>query len=81
MSQWACLGRPKAKDGMNVRANRCAGIIKVNYSSVWRFPYKIEKVLMTQYDDIMNKIAAHFDVEELASPKNQIKELKAKKGF
>jgi hypothetical protein len=42
---------------------------------------ELGKALMTQYDGIMNKIATHFDVEELASLKTQIKELKAKKGF
>jgi hypothetical protein len=41
----------------------------------------VGKALMTQYTGIMNKIAAHFEVEELTSLKPQIKELKAKKGF
>jgi len=42
---------------------------------------ELGKALMTQYAGIMDKIAAHFEVEELSSLKNQIKELKAKKGF
>lgn len=39
------------------------------------------KALMTQYSGIMDKIAAHFNVEEFNSLKTQIKELKSKKGF
>jgi len=41
----------------------------------------VGKALMMQYTGIMNKIAAHFEVEELVSLKPQIKELKSKKGF
>lgn len=39
------------------------------------------KALMTQYAGIMEKISAHFSVEEFNSLQPQIKELKAKKGF
>lgn len=39
------------------------------------------KALQTQYTGIMDKIAAHFSVEEFQSLKPQIKELKSKKGF
>jgi hypothetical protein len=39
------------------------------------------KALQTQYAGIMDKIAAHFSVEEFQSLKPQIKELKSKKGF
>jgi hypothetical protein len=41
----------------------------------------IGKALKTQYDGIMDKIAAHFNVEELKSLQTQIRELKSKKGF
>jgi hypothetical protein len=41
----------------------------------------IGRALQTQYAGIMDKIAVHFNVEELASLKSQIKELKSKKGF
>ena len=37
--------------------------------------------LQAQYSGIMEKVAVHFNVEEFASLKNQIKELKAKKGY
>jgi hypothetical protein len=37
--------------------------------------------LQAQYAGIMEKVAAHFNVEEFASLKGQIKELKAKKGY
>jgi hypothetical protein len=37
--------------------------------------------LKTQYAGIMDKFSAHLNVEELASLKSQIKELKSKKGF
>jgi hypothetical protein len=37
--------------------------------------------LQTQYAGIMEKVAAHFNVEELKSLQSQIKELKSKKGF
>ena len=33
------------------------------------------------YSGTIEKIAAHFDVEEFSSMKNQIKELKLKKGY
>lgn len=39
------------------------------------------KALQAQYAGIMDKIAAHFSVEELNSLKVQVKELKSKKGF
>jgi hypothetical protein len=39
------------------------------------------KALQSQYAGIMDKIAAHFNVEELKSLQGQIKELKSKKGF
>lgn len=39
------------------------------------------KALQAQYNGIMDKVAAHFNVEELSSLKNQIKELKSKKAF
>ena len=39
------------------------------------------KALQEQYAGIMDKIAAHFNVQEFGSLKAQIKELKAKKGF
>lgn len=39
------------------------------------------KALQTQYGGIMEKIEAHFNVEELNSLKPQVKELKSKKGF
>ena len=39
------------------------------------------KALRAQYAGIMEKIAAHFNVEEFNSLKPQIKELKAKKGY
>jgi hypothetical protein len=41
----------------------------------------IGRGLSQQYAGILDKIAAHFDVEELRSYKDMIKELKAKKGF
>lgn len=41
----------------------------------------IGKALQTQYNGILDKIAAHFNVEEFTSLKNQIRELKSKKGF
>ncbi len=37
--------------------------------------------LLAQYNGIMDKVAAHFNVEEFNSLKSQIKELKSKKGF
>jgi len=37
--------------------------------------------LQAQYSGIMEKVAAHFNVEEFSSLKSQIKELKAKKGY
>jgi len=37
--------------------------------------------LQAQYNGIMEKVAVHFNVEEFNSLKNQIKELKAKKGY
>ncbi len=39
------------------------------------------KALMRQYTGIMEKIAAHFSVEEFQTLKGQIKELKSKKGY
>jgi hypothetical protein len=39
------------------------------------------KALMTQYTGIMDKIAAHFNVEEFNTMKSQVKELKSKKGY
>ncbi|HEY2721466.1 MAG TPA: hypothetical protein VGI82_07065 [Chitinophagaceae bacterium] len=39
------------------------------------------KALVAQYAGILDKIAAHFNVEELTSLKAQISELKAKKSF
>jgi hypothetical protein len=39
------------------------------------------KALQAQYGGIMDKVAAHFNVEEFNSLKNQIRELKSKKGF
>lgn len=39
------------------------------------------KALQAQYTGIMDKITAHFNVEELKSLQAQIKELKSKKGF
>lgn len=39
------------------------------------------KALQQQYKGIMDKINAHFNNEEFASLKTQIKELKSKKGF
>jgi hypothetical protein len=41
----------------------------------------IGKALQEQYAGIMDKVAAHFNPEEFSSLKNQIKELKSKKGF
>lgn len=41
----------------------------------------IGKALRAQYDGIMDKVTAHFNVEELKSLQAQIKELKSKKGF
>jgi osmotically-inducible protein OsmY len=41
----------------------------------------IGKALGTQYQGIMEKIAAHFNAEEFMTLKSQIKELKSKKGF
>jgi hypothetical protein len=41
----------------------------------------VGKALMTQYAGIMDKITAHFNVEEFIGLKPQIKELKSKKGF
>ena len=37
------------------------------------------KALMAQYAGILDKISAHFNVEEFNSLKNQVKELKSKK--
>ncbi len=42
---------------------------------------ELGKALRTQYGGIMEKIAAHFNVEEFSSMKNQIRELKSKKGY
>ena len=42
---------------------------------------ELGKALQAQYTGIMDKIAAHFSVEELQSLQKQIKELKGKKGF
>jgi hypothetical protein len=39
------------------------------------------KALQAQYIGIMDKIAAHFSVDEFTGLKTQIKELKSKKGF
>lgn len=41
----------------------------------------VGKALTAQYDGIMDKISAHFSVDELKSLQAQIKELKSKKGF
>lgn len=41
----------------------------------------VGKALMTQYAGIMDKITAHFNVEEFNGLKSQIKELKSKKGY
>jgi hypothetical protein len=41
----------------------------------------VGKALQMQYAGIMDKIGAHFNQEEFASLKSQIKELKSKKGF
>lgn len=41
----------------------------------------IGKALRQQYAGIMDKIAAHFNADEFATLKGQIKELKSKKGF
>lgn len=39
------------------------------------------KALMTQYNGIMDKIGAHFNVDEFKTLKPQVKELKALKGY
>lgn len=39
------------------------------------------KALQQQYGGILEKVAAHFNVDEFNTLKNQIKELKSKKGF
>ncbi len=39
------------------------------------------KALMTQYAGILDKISTHFSVAEFQSLKDQIKELKSKKGY
>jgi len=39
------------------------------------------QALQAQYSGIMEKVSAHFNVEEITTLKNQIKELKAKKGY
>ncbi|SRR5258706_2706120 len=41
----------------------------------------IGRALSQQYTGILDKISAHFDPDELKSYKDQIKELKAKKGY
>lgn len=41
----------------------------------------VGKALNAQYGGIMDKVAAHFNAEEFITLKNQIKELKSKKGF
>ena len=41
----------------------------------------IGKALQAQYNGILDKISAHFSVEEFNTLKSQIKELKSKKGF
>lgn len=41
----------------------------------------VGKALQAQYTGIMDKVAAHFSVEEFKTLKSQIKELKSKKGF
>lgn len=41
----------------------------------------IGKALQQQYAGIMDKISAHFNVEEFSSLKSQIKELKSRKGY
>jgi hypothetical protein len=42
---------------------------------------ELGKALMTQYTGIMDKIFAHFNVDEFHTMKNQIKELKSLKGY
>lgn len=41
----------------------------------------VGKALNAQYAGIMDKVAAHFNADEFMTLKNQIKELKSKKGF
>ena len=41
----------------------------------------VGKALQAQYNGIMDKVSAHFSVEEFNTLKSQIKELKSKKGF
>jgi hypothetical protein len=41
----------------------------------------IGKALQAQYSGIMDKVFAHFNVEEFNTLKGQVKELKSKKGF
>jgi hypothetical protein len=41
----------------------------------------VGKALNAQYEGIMDKVAAHFNADEFMTLKNQIKELKSKKGF
>lgn len=50
----------------------------INDPSVYNM---LGKALMKQYAGIMEKIAAHFNVEEFKTLKGQIRELKSKKGF
>ena len=41
----------------------------------------VGRALNAQYEGIMDKVAAHFNADEFMTLKNQIKELKSKKGF
>lgn len=56
----------------------------VPWNELWNDPgiyNALGTALQAQYAGIMEKVAAHFNVEEFASLKSQIKELKAKKGY